>query len=401
MDIKKELYEMEATIDQTRKYIVDSVLETNEMRSNLNDISSRIDTLAKVTGANIPCLPPLQEMKIEEIDCAINSILLQSKKYKKIPKLSSTDIVVGSLTGIIAVAIDVFMVGTPEIVKIYKGGENFDGSILTKAIRKLGEGPLSNMYERLETICKVPYDISVVKSGMYPQNHRLRSLSHDPFFGLFFSIFDMIMNTTTFIDNSGFLRILPNTSYKMTKMKLLLSVFYFLGHIISDVFTVRGIPLPGFFMTQFFTSGNADKSISKIAEKMYLDGYDLRHFASMTTSVIVKKIIIDVYLKLSDKTVDISFLPLAEREKQVLNDVLIKEKICFIANSIAVSGNVVKFFAPPYSCNPCSINIPEWMEFIKSGVTMLQAQIRDSSAEEALANREDIDKNWEKLVYNL
>jgi len=78
-----------------------------------------------------------------------------------------------------------------------------------------------------------------------------------------------------------------------------------------------------------------------------------------------------------------------------------KEKMHFIANSIAVSGNVVKFFVPPYSCNPCSLNGPEWLAFIKSGAIMLRAQLRDSSTEVALENRANIDLMWKALRLKL
>ena len=115
------------------------------------------------------------------------------------------------------------------------------------------------------------------------------------------------------------------------------------------------------------------------------------------TPVIVKDIIINLYLKLSESADTFFPLPLAEREKEIIDANLKKEKMHFIANSIAVSGNVVKFFAPPYSCNPCSINVPEWLVFIKSGANMLRAQFRDFSSEEALENRNEIDMIWDKL----
>jgi hypothetical protein len=315
--------------------------------------------------------------------------------------LAATDVVISSVAGIVAVAIDIFLVGTPEVVKIYKGGENFDGSILTKAIRKLGEGRLGELCKKLEAICRVPYDISVVKDGMYPQNHRLRSLSHDPFFGLFFSVFDIVMNTTTFIDDSGCLRILPNVSHPNSLTKKILSVFYFIGHIISACSPQGAYLFPVSSSHNSLQAACPINGVARIAESMYLDGYDLRHFASMSTPVIIKDIIINFYLKLSDSADVYTPLPLAEREKEIIDANLKKEKMRFIANSIAVSGNVVKFFAPPYSCNPCSLNAPEWLAFIKSGANMLRAQFRDSSAETALENRTDIDLMWEALRLNL
>ena len=401
MDIKKDISVVGNEIRQTETSVNILVTEEADIRNDLNDLTARIQALANNMGVNVCALNLIDEVSIDEINLLLDEIIIIKDKHRKFPKLSATDVVISNVAGIVAVAIDVFLVGTPEVVKIYKGGENFDGSVLTKAIRKLGEGRLGELCKRLEAICRVPYDISVVKDGMYPQNHRLRSLSHDPFFGLFFSVFDIVMNTTTFIDDSGCLRILPNVSHPNSLTKKILSVFYFIGHIITDVFTARGIPVPGFFLTQFFTSGSSDESIARIAESMYLDGYDLRHFASMSTPVIVKDVIINLYLKLFDSADVYTPLPLAEREKEIVNINLKKEKMHFIANSIAVSGNVAKFFAPPYSCNPCSLNAPEWLAFIKSGANMLRAQFRDSSAETALENRTDIDLMWEALRLNL
>ena len=402
MDYKEELFEIKNEIKQAEKSITDFSADANDTRSELNELAMRIDDIARKTGYEIPTTIPLQEINTNDIDLSIDVILSSiSNTQQKFPKLSATDIVISSIAGIIAVSIDVFLVGTPEVVKIYKGGENFDGSTITKAIRKLGEGKLGDMCRRLEDICKIPYDIAVIKDGMYPQNHRLRSLSHDPFFGVFFAIFDILLNTTTFIDNSGFLRIIPNSTYQSSITNKVLSVFYYIGHILSDMFTARGIPIPGFFLTQFFTEGDANDSIAKIAEGMYLDGYDLRHLASMSTPVLVKRIIIDTYLKLTEKEIYVASVPLAQREKIELDKTLKKEKLSFIANSIMVSGNVAKFFAPPYSCNPCSINVTEWIEFIKNGIVMLQAQLRDYSAEEALHNRDDINAAWDKLAYSL
>ncbi len=97
------------------------------------------------------------------------------------------------------------------------------------------------------------------------------------------------------------------------------SVFYYIGHIVSDMFTSRGIPVPGFFLTQFFTNGGADNSIARIAEKMYLDGYDLRHFASMSAPIVVKDIILHLYLKLTQTSEFAILLPLVEREKAELD----------------------------------------------------------------------------------
>ncbi len=50
---------------------------------------------------------------------------------------------------------------------------------------------------------------------------------------------------------------MPN--FEATRTEKLLSVFYYIGHIVSDLFTARGLPIPGFFLTQFFTGEAGDR----------------------------------------------------------------------------------------------------------------------------------------------
>ena len=118
---------------------------------------------------------------------------------------------IASVAGIASVLIDVIFVGTPEVVKIYRGGERFDGSLSTTVLRKIGktaDGELIPILQWFSDVCKVPYDLSLQKGVMNPNNHRLRSFAHDPFLGLFFAVADILCGTTTCIDEEGRLRVL-------------------------------------------------------------------------------------------------------------------------------------------------------------------------------------------------
>lgn len=148
-----------------------------------------------------------------------------------------------------------------------------------------------------------------------------------------------------------------------------LAVFYYIGHIISDVCTARGIPVPGFCLTQFFTAGGRDDSLAKIAERMYLDGYDLRHLVSTAVPVAIKNLLIDAYLSLT-RTPDELFLPVAEQERQKLNAKLKREKMLFISDIVGSSGNAVKFLLPPNCGNPCALNLSQWFELIRRSCSM-------------------------------
>jgi hypothetical protein len=325
-----------------------------------------------------------------------------NEKFKKFPKLSTQDITVGILAGVLSTIIDVIFVGTPEVVKLYKGGENFDGSILTSALRKLGknsDNELDQILKWLSDKCRVPYDISSETGVLTPNNHRLRSLAHDPFLGLMFAVADVILGTTTAIDNSGKIAVILNENKAPTPTKWLTVIYYF-GHIISDVFTTRGIPIPGFFVTQFFTDEIGNSSVAKIAESMYKDGYDLRHLASMSVPVLVKDMLINLYLKLERESLP-AIATIADREKDELDFKLKTLKMMFVSNLIATTGNAVKFLAPPVCGNPCALNMVQWMALLNNSVTLFLAQTRDISTEKAIMNRKSIDEMWRSLLIDL
>lgn len=377
-------------------------IDEAEQREHLNELAVRTQMLAHEFGVEIPEIQLLEVQEIRDVNLTIDALLevaSSGAKAPHFPKLSTTDIVVGSVAGLIAVVLDFFIVGTPEVVKLYPtGAEHFDGSLLTTFIRKVTNGPMVGFAEQLSKICKVPYDVSVNKDGLTPNNHRLRSLSHDPFFGLFFAIFDIAFSSTTFIDSSGCLKIIPSPINNKTMPEKYMAVLFYIGHIISDLFTSRGIPIPGFFLTQFFTEGISNTSIAKIAEDMYRDGYDVRHLASMSTPVMAKNIVLTSYLYLNKVDANSYSMPVAIKEKQRLEYELRKTKMLFIANSIAVSGNVAKFFLPPSCCNPCSLNTPEWFDFLCGSIKMLRATTRNMEAEQAMVNRAEIDRRWTDLL---
>ena len=229
-----ELRSMQEDITATTETLDDLMADAYDQRQTLNDLICRVQKLADVTGMDIPKEQLLEIRQIKLLNEILDdSAITKTQQHSRLPGLSKTDIIISSVTGFLAAAIDIMLAGTPEVVKVYKGGERFDGSILTAFIRKLSNGTTRDLFNQLSRICKVPYDVSAFKGSMYPQNHRLRSLGHDPFFGLFFAVFDITMNTTTFIDNDGFLRVIPNTRFSSSPTEKMLPVIYYIGHIIS------------------------------------------------------------------------------------------------------------------------------------------------------------------------
>lgn len=393
-----DLKVLDSAVDSTSAETSRAIEDESKIRDSVNELISEVESLSDYLNLNLQTPDALPDIDISvntDIDRAISEI---TSKAKLFPALSTTELIVSALAGTLSVIIDVVLVGTPEIVKIYRGGENFDGSVLTSLIRKIqpGDGTeAGSILKWLSDKCKVPYDLSCIKGTVNPNNHRLRGLGHDPYLGLFFAVTDIIMGTTTCIDNDGALRIIPN--YAASASEKILSVFYYLGHIVSDLFTARGIPVPGFFLTQFFTGDGEDTSLAEIAKNMYMDGYDTRHLASMAVPVVVKDLIVEAFCRITKPEIN-GFLPLAEKEQAEQQYNLKKEKMLFISNSVGAAGNLVKFVAPPSCCNPCSLNAAQWFAFIRSSISMTVAATRDRSAESVLDGRSRINQKWDLLL---
>ena len=367
--------------------------ESELQRESLNELYEKVNKMKRMLGEEELEKVSSIEISLESIN---HKIELDSEKTK-FNQLNEEEIIISSVAGIVSVIIDTMLVGVPNVEKVLGGQEKFTGSTLTKMIRNFGESSLGDFTKQLEKEFKVPYDKSLNSDGLTPNNHRLKSLSHDPFFGLFFSFFDFLFNTTTYVNNKGSLSFQINTSKSYKPINLFKSVYYFMGHILSDMYTARGIPIPGFFMSQFFVDEAGFESLAKKAEGLYKDGYDLRHLQSMMVPGVIIDLIITVYMDIKDDFENESLMPQAHKEIKELDRTIKKEKMMIVANSISASGNLVKFISPVGNFNPASLNVLTWYRFLDSSVQAIRIAGRDTSTEHAISNREIINKNWEKL----
>ena len=405
MNEKGKVFSFDSEFSSLKRNLSDTKETTQTIEKNLSETSDELkDLLDDLRGFDIPVriLENSEDITaVASINKCINDIV--DPDYHDGINLNATDIIVPIAAGAIASVIDIALVGTPEVVKIYKGGENFDGSILTKALRNIGNGDdkLSELLHWFSEKCTVPYDISVVKDTVYPDNHRLRSFGHDPLMGVLFSMVDIILGTATLVDNNGHLRIIVNPKDYPESEKFL-ALIYYLGHLLSDVCTARGLPIPGMILTQFFRDGTDDNhSIGAIVEQMYRDGYDLRHLASMKTPVIVKNLIIELYIRLFRSSKEIGLQTIAEKEIANQQAEAYKYRLILISDAVSCGGNVIKFFLPPTCGNITALNLPEWCSLIKNAIAEMKYQLRDKSIEKVLQNREAISKNWMILLENL
>lgn len=394
ISFEQEFAALEDNLSKAKECAGDTDIRIEETEQDIETIWKELREL----GIQVPAenqKGDMAEESLKRLAATINDF--SDRRLSGDIRLTASDFLVGIIAGIIASVIDIVFVGTPEVVKIYRGGENFDGSILTGLLRKAGSGndKLSEMFKWLSEKCKVPYDISAKKDVVHPNNHRLRSFGHDPLIGLLFAIVDIILGTATVVDNNGRLRVIVNDR-KYPDSQKYFAVLYYLGHLLSDVCTARGLPIPGFIMTQFF-SGD-DRSIARIAEQMYMDGYDLRHLASMEIPVLVKNMITDAYYRMciSDKTEIMETI--ADKQIRGNREKMHKYKLRLVSDAVCCSGNVLKFFIPPTMGNMTALNLPEWISLIQDTIIHIKYQMRDKNVENIISRREIINANWNELM---
>ncbi|MDE7302978.1 MAG: hypothetical protein K2N60_06635, partial [Oscillospiraceae bacterium] len=344
-DFKEDIYDL-SDKKESLKNDVDKT--SNDINQLMNDINSLISE----TQVPIDYLTPNNEDSNIVADFNTNfhnEITNLTDKVKSFPDMSALDVIICCISGAVASAIDILLVGKPKLV----GKQHeFTGSILTNLLRQINGD--SGFFKYLSDKCKVPYDLSCLTKVVTPNNHRLRSLAHDPLFGLIFAIVDIFCGTTTCINDNGILEIIPTK--KSTLTDKIFAVLLYIGHIISDICTSRGLPIPGSFLTQINFNNAFLKKISSASKSMYINGYDCRHLLSMSSSVEVSHFIINSYLEIVKPVNNIKNM-YYENELQQLENKLKTTEMMLLSDSIASMGNALKIFLPPDSGNLTAINL--------------------------------------------
>lgn len=384
--------------------------DSDTNNNKLEELRTRINKLARNLGK------PQVEFKqeIDELNEYVKSVLPNDgikTLYDKHFEMQNVDYIAVSLIGGLAAIVDAFIVKIPKDTKIIRNGEAIrqEGSHLTGLFRSIGfnsEGQTADWVTALEKFFKVPYDKSVEPdiSGFCPKTHRLHSLAHDPSIaGLLWAIKDFITGTMSCIDKKGVLQIVKVEEANLGK--LMTAPFMWIGHLLSDVFTRMGIPIPGWSylqLLQFGSIGEKERTIAEVTRYMYLEGYDVRHFASMSTVNAVIELLVRIYFFLTQEmrhSKDIH-LSASEIEYENIKLNIKKHNMLAISYAIASFGNAVKLAS--YSGNPNAFNLPLWTGMVKEAIGQLVIHTRSSKVfEEGIERRHAIDENFLALFENL
>lgn len=246
---------------------------------------------------------------------------------KLTPQCDKTDYVLAATSGAICGIIDIFLVGKP--------GESPLGDITdkwfenrTKDFARLcgwnGKGTANSAIRFLEGQFKVPYDQTGLGDagkevfGLNAKNHHFKSLAHNPtLLGLFFSILDQFTNTSHFVTGGRLIVRQNNSTFELRgnsiTSKLFCGFVNWLGHLMSDVAGVSqtdtpelrkrgmGIPSPMWCWindviaikeTLHMPVFEFEKSICELAEKIYLQGYDIRFQTTQAIPVFINEMLV-------------------------------------------------------------------------------------------------------------
>ncbi|MBP0027762.1 hypothetical protein [Roseofilum sp. Guam] len=381
------------------------------LKKDMQDIADILGvSVDEISSNNSPKSPPLKSASWDDQFFLNNPLVTLEERVKQevlkkpdlLPPLSQLDYAVVGITGLVATLLDFFVVAIPKDIN-YLGKYQQKGSQFTGWLRTLGmdNGKLHPFLKWCEKVCKVPYDKSICSDipGLTPKTHRLLSLGHDPLFGLIFGTFDILNGSLTAFDVQGNLKVIK--TWNMVGENKIFAPLIWLGHIVSDLCTSMGVPIPGWGFTQllqFGSIGPKNMTIAQTANWMYVNGYELRHLLTLSMPVAAIDLVIRSYHYLSTLKPEPSELKASmgygEIEKIQAN--LKLNKMLLLSRAIAVSGNGLKVFT--YAGNPLAVNLTQWLFLIKDSVALVQGMMDNNTPEQLVRNRQQINLTWQDIL---
>jgi hypothetical protein len=346
----------------------------------------------------------------EEIDANKDFIDQLNEDFNAIHKLDEGDILIPAVAGILSGAVDCALGGFVKDAD----GRNVPGS-MSEFIRKLFDKVLPpERIKKLEELSKVPYDamnydnkgniiVEEIVDGLNPLFHHEVTLGHDPILGFIFGTLDMLRGTVTTIGFDGKFFVQAAEGFSDRKAK---GLFQAIGtvflHMISDVNGSSsakdggmGLPVPFmalFNKLQIGKIGDND-TIAELVKSMFYQGYDFRHFCSMSIPVMITEVIVRISYFAKRLHEGYSFkeaipIGLDHARKPKLATML------FIAHSASTVINAGKV---AFTKNPLNINYAQWLFFVRYSLKQLKWVIFDKPDVRHKYVVGIINKQWDTL----
>jgi len=357
-------------------------------RASQNLIESGVDGAASSIDA---LLGPEQAAVIDE---------LHGGTFDGAIKLDSYDIAAAVLAGVAGAFTDLMVVRIPT-GGIWNG-EWQSGSELTFGLRK-GALDSDNF---LSGMAKVPFDRvnETGISGMGPRSHRVQTFGHDPLLGWALGTMDIMRGTLTGIDVTSAVHVVEAGN---PTPNLMVALGLQVGHLLSDVVTRMGLPLPGWtalLTVPFGAIGPDNLSVGEMARWMYLRGYGTWHLATMATSVVVTEAFVRSYYAIR-QILDTDYEHRVSVEKiragaDRVGDEPRYRSLSLLAHGIATAGNAGKLIL--HGGNPLALNVAQWAVFSRKIVQRIQTPAaRDVLVGQHAANITTIQTGWAELGLDL
>lgn len=356
------------------------------------------------------------EVSFEDIftqsEFAANAEYIQqlNNEFDSIHKLDKVDVLIPAVAGVLSGAIDCVFGGFLRNAS----GHNIPGS-MSQYVNKLFANALPpERIKRLEELAKVPYDalnydnkgnviLNEIVEGLSPSFHHQVSLAHDPILGFIFGVFDMLNGTVSTLDFNGKFVIQAAEGFSDRKAQnLFQAIATVFLHMLSDIngsssakHGGMGLPVP--FMALFnklqFGKISGYDTIAELVKSMFYEGYDFRHFCSMSIPVMITEVIVRVSYfskRLHEGRSFNEAIPVGidHNKKPKLGTML------WIAHSASTAINLGKVM---FTKNPLNINYPQWLSFAKYSVRQLKWGLLEKPALREKFVLGMIQNEWDEL----
>jgi hypothetical protein len=335
-------------------------------------------------------------------------------EFDAVHRLDVVDVIIPVVAGVLSGAVDCTFGGFVRSTD----GRNVPGS-MSEFVSKLFDKALPpDRIKKLEDLAKVPYDalnydnkgnviVEEIVDGLSPLFHHEVSLGHDPILGFIFGVLDMFHGTVTTLDFKGKFLIQAAEGFSDRKAQnLFQAIAKVFLHMLSDVNgsasaknSGMGLPVP--FMALFNNLqigkiGDND-TISELVKSMFYQGYDFRHFCSMSIPVMITEVVVRVSYfakRLNEGYTFSESIPvgISHTKKPKLGTML------FIAHSASTAINTGK---AAFTKNPLNINYPQWLSFARYSVKQLKWALSEKPALRDKYVMGIINDEWDELSANI
>lgn len=307
--------------------------------------------------------------------------------------LDRYDVAAAVLAGVVGGLVDLLVVRVPGTV--LWNDVWCDGGALTSALRGMAL-PHDNW---LASIAHVPFDRAV--PGVAGRIHRGRTFGHDPLLGLVLGTVDIMRGSLTGVGLGGAVVVAATSELRVGNPAVALGVEVM--HLLSDVVTHMGLPLPGWTALLTVNIGGYGphlQTIGELAAWMYGRGYDTWHFLTMSTSVASVEATARAYFALRQRY-DGEYRADVEAEgaravAERVSDHPRYQAISLLAHGIATAGNLGKLAIA--GGNPLTLNYPQWLMLAKRLLgTLVRPRTAGAVQAQAEHNRVVLDAGWSKV----